>query len=433
MHKLLVFLLFICTPQWVMAIPAVRTLDTDIPTWLITDHTVPVVSVVLHFDASGSASDPIDKQGLASLASTLLSEGAGDMDAASFQAYLNQNALQLNASLGRDSLTVSLYALREHVEEGFHALQLLLTQPRLDAESLERVRGQALASLRIEQQSPGYHASRTMSQALYGDHPYSYASDGTEETLAAITLEDVHGYLKKAINPERLRVSVAGAIDKETLEDAIERLSVLEEVEAPLPLPEATPAIVRAETIGINFDGPQSQIRFAMPAIKRNHPDFYAAHVLAHILGGNGLTSILAEEIRQKRGLTYGVNSWLDVSDYTAHMRGQLSTATATRDEAIEVLNQTLNDVYENGVSQALRDQAVSYLTGAFPLRLDSTGSMASYLRLMQHYDLGKDYLKNRNSYFEAVTLEAVNRVAKKILSPEQRIIVWAGKEVAVE
>lgn len=433
MRKLLL-LVCLLLPSLAHALPEVQVVRGTPHAWLIEDRTLPVVQLSLRFEGKGTASDPANKQGLASMAADMLQEGSGKMNSAEWQAYLNAHALSISVSVQRDDLIVSLYCLREHLPEGFRALQMMLTQPRLSPEALERVRAEHIASLRMRMQSPAFYSSRDMDKLLYPDHPYGQAGSGTMGTLALITLADVQGYLAHAFDAKHLQISAAGAVRADVLKALInETMEALPESDTSSAKLAHIPPIEASQTIGVLFENAQTDIQFAMPGVARDSKDFYTAYVLTHILGGSGLTSYLPQKIRQERGLTYGVFTWLDPSEYGAYLRGSFATATATRDEALQVLNDALDEAYTNGFTQEQRDDAVSYLTGSFPLNLDSTSSLARYLRLMQEEELGTNYLKERNAFFEAVTLEDVNRVAKQLLNPKQRIIVWAGKEMPRE
>ncbi len=429
-------LLVLCAPASAWAVPAAQKMliDDAIGVWLIQDDAVPVISMSLRFEGAGFASDPKDKQGRAQLAASLLKEGAGGMDAAAFQSYLNRNALRLSVDVGRDALVVSVSALSNKTAEAFRAIRMMLSQPQLSQAAFDRVLAQQKVALNLAKQRPGFFLGRAMGETIYGNHPYSNQSLGTEQSLEQLQLTDVQQFLSTHLAKQNLQISVAGMVRSAQLEDAVEHnlADLPKKPSFDNASTEAMPPLA-AQTVPVAFDTPQSQIMVVMPGVERRAEDFYAAYLLAHVMGGSGLTSYLAEELRQKRGLTYGVFSWLDIDREAASLRTSFATAHETTAEALQALNESLDTLYQNGVTQAQLDEARAYVMGAFPLSLDSSDKLAAYLQSMQYYRLGAEYLQKRNSYFEAVTLEEVNQVAKRLLDPSKRVILWAGKQEAAD
>jgi zinc protease len=181
------------------------------------------------------------------------------------------------------------------------------------------------------------------------------------------------------------------------------------------------------QTIIVDMAVPQSAIVFGLPGVTRDDPDFYAAYVLNKALGGGGLNNRFFEEIRKARGLAYSASSFVYAYDHAGLWLGATGTQNARAGETLDVVREILRDVAENGISQAELDDARDYLTGSFPLRLDSNDAIAGMLLSIQMDDLGEDYIEMRNGYIDAVTPQDVQRIAERLLKADDLLVVVAG------
>ena len=395
--------------------------------WLVEDHTNPIIAVDFAF-RGGASLDPDGKTGLAHLASTTLDEGAGDLDSQAFQRRLEDLAVKLGFSTGRDSFGGNLKTLTKNRDEAFRLLRLAITEPRFDDDPVARMKSQILAGLRAESERPNVIARRTLSRTLFPGHPYGRPVKGTLETVAALTPDDLRGFVRQRLARDTLLIGVVGDITAAQLAILLDStFGALPEKATPWEIPEITPAAT-GETIVVEKAVPQSAIVFAHGGIKRNHPDYYAATIMNHVLGGGSFTARLYEEVREKRGLAYSIYSTLYPLDHAALILGAASTANARVSETLEVVRAEWRRMAEKGMTAAELKDAKTFLTGSFPLRFSSSGRIASILMAMQIDDLGIDYLDKRNGYMEAVTLEQVNRVAGQLLRPDELTVVVVGK-----
>ena len=397
-----------------------------IEAWLVEDHTNPLMAMRFTF-RGGAALDPEGKEGLANLVSGLLDEGAGELDSQAFQGRLEDLSITLRFDAGRDIFAGQLRTLTENRAAALDLLKLALTAPRFDAEPVDRIRSQILANIRREARDPNVLARRALFEALFPDHPYGRPVAGTEESVAAITVEDLKGFVDRRLARDTLHIGVVGDITAEELAGLLDEVfSGLPETAAPWDVPEVEPK--SGETIVITKPAPQSAIVFAQRGILRGDPDYYVASTLNHILGGGGFTSRLYEEVRERRGLAYSVYSALLPLDAAGLVFGGAGTANARAAETVEVVRREWARMAAEGPTEQELADAKLYLTGSFPLRFSSSDRVARILVAMQLEDLGIDYLDRRNGLIEAVTLEDVRRVAGGLLDPEALTVVVAGE-----
>ncbi|WP_336096806.1 M16 family metallopeptidase [Roseovarius sp. CH_XMU1461] len=402
------------------------TTPGGITAWLVEEHSNPFVALELRF-RGGTSLDTPETLGAVSLMTHTLEEGAGDMDANAFATRSEELAASFSYNVYDDVLSVSAKFLTENRDEAVTHLRESLVNPRFDQDAVDRVRGQMLSIIQSDAKDPNAQAGRALDQLVFGDHPYANSGDGTLETVTALTREDVLAAHKAAIARDRLYVSAVGDITADELSALLDRLlGDLPETGAPLP--------GRAElnlpggTHVTPFATPQSVAVFAQPGIDRDHEDFFAAYLLNHILGGGGFESRLMTEVREKRGLTYGVYAYLANKDNADLWAGSVASANDRIAEAIEVIRDQWARVQTEGVTQAELDDAKTYLTGAYPLRFDGNGPIANIAVGMQMDDLPTDYIATRNDKVMAVTLEDVNRVARDYLDPDKLTFVVVGQ-----
>jgi zinc protease len=408
------------------------TSDGGITAWLVEDHNNPVISVQIAFEG-GAALDPEDKAGLARMVAALLDEGAGDMESQSFRAALEERSINLSFSAGEDGLYGTLQTLTETREKAFSLMGLALSAPRFDAEPVERIRSQILSSLASDLSDPGTIAWRAFNRLVFPGHPYGVPSDGRPETIKAITREDMATFVAERLARDQLLIGVAGDITPEELKPLLDStFGQLPAKAKSFEVPEAE--IANPGEVGVvEMNVPQSSVVFGHAGLKRSHPDFYAASIINHILGGGSFASRLFEEIRDKRGLAYSIYTYLRTMDHAGMVIGRVGTANARVNESLEVIREQWRRLAEEGPSAEEVADAKTYLTGSFPLNLTSTSSIASILVGVQIEDLGIDYINRRNELIEAVTLEDARRVAAELLKPDKLTVVVAGMPEDVE
>lgn len=400
-----------------------------IEAWLIADDAVPIVSLAFGF-RGGSALDPIGKEGRAKLASGLLDEGAGELDASAFQQRVAAMGLDLGFSASRDDFTGYLRTLSEHADAAADLLALALARPRFDAEPLERIRRQLLIGIEGESRDPDLLAARAILRELLGDDPYARPDQGTLASVQGLGADDLRAFARERLTRDQLFVTAAGDISPEVLGQLVDRAF------AGLPATGARETLPRLDAadagvlLTIERDIPQSIVAFAQPGILRDDPDFFAAYLMNYILGGGGFSSRLMSELRVKRGLTYGVSTDLVTLDRVGLISGRFETGTDKVAEALEILRQEWRRMAAEGPSDAELEAAKSYLLGSYPRNLTTTSKAAGTLLNIRMADLGIDYIDRRQTEIAAVTLDDVKRVARRLLDEKSLTIVVAGRPV---
>ena len=392
--------------------------------WLVRDGSVPVISVAFAFKG-GAALDPDGKEGLADLVSSLLDEGAGAHDSEAFQEALEDVAASLRFDAGRDWFRGSLRTLSARRQDAFDLLRAALNAPRFDPAPVERIRDQHIASLDDEKDDPWRIAGRTWYRLVFGDHPYARPPAGTPRSVRAITRADLVGFVRERFVREGLIVGVAGDIAPEELAHRLDEVfGALPRHGGPAALPEAVPAGGRL--VVIRKPIPQSVVVFGQAGLRRDHPDYYAAYVMNHILGG-GSASRLHAEIREKRGLVYSVYSYLDPMAQAGLIIGRLATKNARVTTALDLIRSEWRRMACQGVGEDDLAAAKTYLNGSFPLRLDSTPNIARMLVAVQSNRLSIDYLDRRASLIDAVGGADIRRVAARLLDADKLVVVVVG------
>ena len=397
-----------------------------IKAWLVEQHSIPLIAVSYEF-AGGVSADPPGKGGLAYLASGLMNEGAGELDALAFQKALDERAIRMSFDADRDQFSGGMVTLTEEKDEAFRLLGLALSKPRFDADAVERVRDQVRSIQRAEDDQPRSIAAKAWMKAAFPGHPYASNTTGTPETLSGLTAADLHAYVKDNLSRDRLIVGVVGDITPAELGPLLDKtFGALPAKGAELKVPDIT--LAQAKTQIIARKVPQSVAVFGMPGIKRDDPDWYAAMVVNQIFGSGGFSSRLMEEVRRKRGLTYGVYTYLQPYTHAGLVLGSVATVNARMGESKQVIEAEIARMAESGATETELADAKTFLTGSYALNFDTSGAIAGQLVGIQRYGFGRDFIDKRNAYIEAVTLADVNRVAKRLLDPSRLFWVIVGE-----
>jgi zinc protease len=404
-----------------------------IEAWFVQESTVPLIAMEYAF-SGGGAQDPTDKPGVANMVADLLDEGSGDLDSKTFHERLDRRAIELSFSATRDYFRGSLRMLTETRDEAFDLLRLSLTSPHFDSADVERIRGQLLSDLRRETTSPNSLAGRKFLQAAFGSHPYARQSSGTLQSLPTIDINDLKDYTRRVLAKDTLRIAVVGDVDAATLGKLLDQtfgglpakasLTPIADVEATKP----------PQRFFIPLDVPQTVVMFGGPGVKRSDPNFMAAYVVNHILGGGTLSSRLYHEVREKRGLAYSVSESLLWMNHSALFIGSTGTRGDRAAETVDAINKEVRRMAESGPTQQELDEAKSYLKGSQMLALDTSSNLASGLLQYQLDKLGIDYIEKRNAIVESVTLEQAKQAAKRLWGQGLlTVIVGRAPEAAAE
>jgi zinc protease len=397
-----------------------------IEAWLVHEPAVPMIAIDFAF-VGGAAQDAPGKGGTASLVASLLDEGAGDLDAKTFHARLERKAIELGFQAERDTLRGTLRTLTENKDEAFEYLRLAVTQPRFDQSDVEVIRAQILSMLRRATTSPTDIANLRWWQVAFADHPYGRPVNGTLESVPTVTIADLKDYTHRVLGRGNLKVAVVGDIDAKTVKVMLDRVFGGLPAQPELkPVPNVSPQGL-GRRIVVKVDVPQAVLAFGGPGIARKDPDFMAAYIVNHILGGGAFSSRLYQEVREKRGLAYSVYDSLVWLNHSALFLGGTATRADHAGETLDVIDKEIHRLADEGPTADELAKAKAYLKGSFVLNLDTSSKIAALLVQLQLDGLGIDYFTRRPEMINGVTLEDARRVAKRMLDTGMLVTV-AGR-----
>ena len=402
-----------------------------ISAWLVEDHNIPFVALELRF-RGGTSLDVTNRRGAINLMVGLLEEGTGDLDARGFATARDELAASFDYSAYDDAISVSARFLTETQNEAMVLLKGSLVAPNFTEVAINRVRAQVVAGLTSDTKDPDTIVSLRFDALAFGDHPYGSGSDGTIESVSALTRDDLNAAHLGTLTRDRVYVAAVGDISADQLTALLDRL-LSELPDSGRALPSKVDYGLGGGTTVVDFDTPQSVAIFGQRGIERDHPDFFAAYLVNQILGGGSFESRLMEEVREKRGLTYGVYSYLLPKDFSNLYIGRVASANNRIAEAIAVIRAEWARMANSGVTQDELRRAKTYLTGSYPLRFDGNGPIANIMVGMQMQGLPVAYITSRNDKINAVTLEDANRVAQQLLDPEGLHFVVVGRPEGLE
>jgi zinc protease len=394
-----------------------------ITAWLVEDYTVPIIAVRFAFEG-GASQDPDGREGLANLMTGLFDEGAGDLDSDAFQIRLDELGAAMRFDATRDAIYGQIRMLADDRQEAMELLRLALSEPRFDEEPLERIRSQIVTSIVADERNPLSQGRLAFARALYGDHPYARRSDGSVASVQAATADELRAFHRRNFARSNLTVAVVGAIDAETLS------GVLDEVFGELPEQAELATVPRADIrlaqeVATEYPLPQTTLQLVFPGVARDDPEFFGAFLMNQILGGGTFSSRLFREVREMRGLSYGVSSSLQNGDYADLLVVGTSTRSDRTQETLSVIRDVLRSMVEEGPTEEELALAKTYVIGAYAINnLDSSSAIARTLVELQRDDLGIDYIERREDLINSVTLEQVAEAARRLLSADPALML---------
>jgi zinc protease len=394
--------------------------------WLVEEHSLPFIALEIAF-VGGTSLDVEGKRGAVNLMTGLLEEGSGALDSRGFARAKEALASSFSFSSDPEKVSISARFLTENFDASVALLRDAMQNPRFEEADIQRVRAQVISGLSFAAKDPNDIAGKTFASMAYGEHPYGTVAAGTPESVGALTRDDLVEAHRNVLVRDRVLVGAVGDITPEQLGSLLDLLLGDLPESGPMLPPKVEPQIEGGITV-VEFDTPQSVALFGQRGISIDDDDYFAAVLLNQILGGGSFESRLMQEVREKRGLTYGVYSYLYSRDLADAFMGSVSSANDRIGEAVSVIKDQWRLAAENGVTEEELGNAKTFLTGAYPLRFDGNGTIAGILVGMQLIGLEPEYIKTRNEKVESVTLEDVKRVAGELMNPDGLHFVVVGK-----
>ena len=396
----IVFAVTLSRPAQAMNIQTIKS-PGGIEAWLVEEHSVPLMALRFAF-VGGNSQDPTGKDGVANFITAMMDEGAGDVPSAEFQERMEDIAMRMSFDDSKDGLYGSFETLSANRDKAIALLKLAIQKPRFDADAVDRIRQQLLANIAYADKDPDKVAGREWYALAFAGHPYGRPSNGTVETVSKITRDDLVAFHKRTFAKSNLKVVAVGDIDAATFGKMLDDVfgGLPDEADL-LPVPMTEPIGGQQKVIEMNV--PQSVAVFGLAAMARKDPDFMAAFVVNHILGGGGFSSKLMEEVREKRGLAYSVYSYLQPYEHTSILSGSVATKNEAMAESLSIIRAEMKKMADNGPTAEDLQAAKDYLTGSYALRFDTNAKIASQLLGLQVEGFGTDYVDTRNKLGEAV------------------------------
>ncbi len=388
---------------------------------------LPMMDVLIIFDA-GAARDGT-QAGVALMTNSMLAEGAGKMTADQIATAFDDVGAQISFSSARDMAVASLRSITDAapLKSALATFEAVLNSPTFPADALARQRKQIEIALRGEKQSPRALSSRAFYKALYGSHPYGHMPIGDETSVDGLTRDKLLAYYQQYYVGKNAVVAIVGAVSRQQAEAIAEQLvGNLPAGEAVASLP-AVAALEKAETIHIPHPASQTHVAMGQPGIKRGDKDYFALYVGNHILGGSSLVSLLSNEVREKRGLSYSVYSYFRPMRELGPYQFGLQTRNDQAAEALKVMRDTLADFIKQGPSDAELMAAKSNITGGFALKLASNRKIIDHLGMMAFYSLPLDYLESFKAQVNAVTAAQVKDAFARRIDPDKMVTILVG------
>ncbi len=422
------FVVALAAPLRAGVVPKRSVLDNGIVLLTSEQKALPMVSIELLIDA-GSRYDAPHQEGLANLVAKLLTYGTKRRTALQINETLDFLGASLSTRCSDDLASVSMTILKKDLTTGLELLGDILINSTFPQQEIERQKQSVIASIKARDESPGDIAQRRFAAALFPQSPYGRPVEGTETSVKGIQQKSLREFYERYYRPNRSILAVVGDVSEQESTQALNQAFRSWTKGEPGGKPLVPSVIGSSQVIRVNKDLTQANIMMGHEGVPRNHPDYYAIQVMNYILGGGGFSSRAMDSIRNERGLAYSVYSHFGAEKSHGTFVFVMQTKNDTAEEAIRIAREEIRRMREQPVTDPELDDAKNYLTGSFPLRLDTNHKVASFLAQVEFFQLGLDYPDRYADLIRKVTREDVQRVAKAYLHPEKLITVVVGNQ----
>ncbi len=423
-------LIFVLVPQFArIGYPAEQLgkrilLDNGMVLLLSEKHDIPMVTMNMAIKA-GSTAEPGDKPGLASITASLLMQGTSKRSANRISSEIDFIGGSLSVSGGNDFAAADLRVLKKDIRTGLDLLSDVLMNPVFDQKEIDRKVKESLAEIQRQKEEPAIIAGEAFAKAVYGKHAYGRTNDDVAAYLPKLTRQDIFNFYTSRYSPNRIIVAVVGDVnEKEITSLLLEYFKGWKRSDQPLPAPVPPPVIEKTAVLKIDKNITQANIDMGNIGISRENPDFYAVMIMNYILGGGGFSSRLMDNIRDNRGLAYDVHSTFSAQKEPGVFSVSIQTKNESANEVIAEVLKEIRGIQTEPVSEKELADAKAYLTGSFPLKMDTYAKIAGMLTFIEIYNLGLDYPQRYSALINAVTRADIQRAAKKYLHPDNLVIV---------
>lgn len=403
------------------------TLANGTRVYFVEAHDIPMVQLRLVFDSAASR-DPVGKSGLALMTNRLLHEGAGGLDAGEIARRFERLGAEYGQDAGRDMAVVELRSLSEArlLQPALELLALIVRQPDFPAGAFERERARSLIALQRDLANPAAVVQKTFYRELYGSHPYAADPPGDPDSLKALTRDDLVAHYRRYYVGRNAVLVIVGDLTRRQANRMANTVAgdlPAGEIAAPLPKVTNGKGIKRA----IAFPAKQTHVRIGMPVLVRNDPDLFPLYVGNYILGGGGLVSRLADEVREKRGYAYSVYSYFQPMREAGPFVLGLQTKNTQKADALKVVRRVLGEFIAKGPTAKELEDAKKHLVGGYPLKLAGNRKIADQVAYIAFYELPLDWLDTFTARVETVTVEQIRDAFQRRVRLNELVTVTVG------
>ncbi|HYA87140.1 MAG TPA: pitrilysin family protein [Nitrospirota bacterium] len=392
-------------------------------------HEIPMVTISMAIKA-GSTAVPANKPGLASITASLLTQGTAKRSASQISQEIDFIGGSLSTAGGEDFVSAHLRVLKKDLRSGLDLLSDVLLNPAFEQKEIDRKVSETLAEIQRQKQDPGIVASQAFAKAVFGDHPYGRMNDEVAAYYQKLTRQDIVDFYSSRYSPDNVIMAVVGDVTQKEIVDLLnDYFKTWQKKGQPLPALVQPPVIEKTVVQKIDKDVAQANIELGHIGISRENPDFYAVSVMNYILGGGGFSSRLMDNIRDNKGLAYDVHSAFSVQKEPGAFTVTIQTKNESANDVIAQTMEEIRRIQTDLVSEKELADAKAYLTGNFPLKMDTYAKIAGMLTSIETYNLGLDYPEKYPVLINGVSREDIRRVAKKYLRPDKMVIVVVANQ----
>jgi len=408
----------------------IRTLQNGLQVVVVQHHEQPILTLRMLI-RSGAASDPSQKQGVAVLTAALLDQGTATRSAEQIADTIDSIGGGLGTGAGTDLSYANILVMKDSLSLGFELLNDVVRNPAFKSDELERQRQQAISGLRVSYEDPDYVAGLVFDRLVYGFHPYGLPNNGTPESLQSITVDEPARVSQAYYGPNNAILAVVGDVTPQEAFSGAERAFgnwASHDVKADDPgaLPEPTRRVIVVD----KPDAVQTELRVGQLALPRKHPDYLAFDLTMKILGGEGANR-LQRVLRSERGLTYGASAEFQALRQSGDFAANTDTRSDATAEALRVIVEEITKLQRDRVSDRELSDAQAYLTGNFPLTIETPEDIAAQVLNAIFYGLPLSDIENYRELVNAITPDDIQRVARQYLKPDRLSVVLVGNASA--
>ena len=421
----LTFFFFLSKNSFAIQFESLET-KNGIKFWLIEDNSLPLVSMSFSFKG-GSILDPIGKDGVTNLMTSLLDEGTQNFTASEYRLFKRQNGIKISFSTSKERIDGSFQVVKPRLQEGFYLLHESINKAKFPVAEIKKVKSQIEASIKIDDSNISTLASNKFNEFFFKDKLIGRNTKGNLKALDTISRDNIQSIYKSSFVKDRLVIGISGNIEPSLAKKYVDY------VFGDLPSKEFINPIstLKELSIGkeiIKMKTPQTTVIFGQKGLGRKDKEYFAARIINYVLGGGGFQSRLYKEIREANGLVYSIYSYLMPYEYVGAIVGGFQTRNENVGKTIEKVKSEWKRIKSEGITKIELQNAKTYYKGSFSRNFTSTLSIANLLMIVQYYDLGEDYFKKRDLIIDDLKLNEINNLAKKLFDSETLFFMIVGE-----